>query len=151
MVWPISDESKRIMITALAPIAVAFAAVLLWPPHVRRGLYEKRPLPLWVVRVAEVDPPKGVKPLEWILLTNRPVATLEDAWERVAWYACRWVIEEYHKAQKTGCAIEELQFTSSAALMPMIALLSVVAVTLLNCASSDFKSHSTTWALATLA
>lgn len=115
-----------------AVVAVAFAAVLLWPPHVRRGHYEKRPLPLWVVRVAEVNPPKGVKPLEWILLTNCPVETLEDAWERVDWYECRWVIEEYHKAQKTGCAIEDLQFTSSAALTPMIALLSVVAVTLLN-------------------
>jgi hypothetical protein len=115
-----------------AVVAVAFAAVLLWPPHVRRGLYEKRPLPLWVVRVAEVNPPKGVKPLEWILLSNRKVATLKDAWERVDWYEKRWVIEEYHKAQKTGCAIEELQFTTSAALTPMIALLSVVAVTLLN-------------------
>lgn len=115
-----------------AIVAVAFAAVLLWPPHVRRGLYEKRPRPLWVVRVAEVNPPKGVKPLEGALLTDCPVATSEDAWQRVAWYECRWVIEEYHKAQKTGCAIEELPFTSSAALAPMIALLSVVAVTLLN-------------------
>ena len=115
-----------------AVVAVAFAAVLLWPPHVRRGLYEKRPLPLWVVRVAEVNPPKGVKPLEWILLTNRKLATQADAWERVDWYEKRWVIEEYHKAQKTGCAIEELQFTTAAALTPMIALLSVVAVTLLN-------------------
>jgi Transposase DNA-binding len=115
-----------------ATVAVAFAPVLLWPPHVRRGQYEKRPLPLWVVRVAEVDPPAGVKPLEWILLTNSPVATLEDAWERVAWYECRWVIEEFHKAQKTGCAIEDLQFTTSQALEPTIALLSVVAVTLLN-------------------
>lgn len=115
-----------------AIVAAAFAPVLLSPPHVRRGIYEKRPLPLWVVRVAEINPPKGVKPLEWILLTNRPVGTLEDAWERAAWYECRWVIEEYHKAQKTGCAIEDLQFTTSAALTPMIALLSVVAVTLLN-------------------
>ena len=115
-----------------AIVAVAFAAVLLEPPHVRRGIDEKRPVPLWVVRVAEVDPPRGVQPLEWLLLTNRQVATLEDAWERGDWYECRWVIEEYHKAQKTGCAIEDLQFTSSAALTPMIALLSVVAVTLLN-------------------
>jgi hypothetical protein len=115
-----------------AVVAVAFAPVLLWPPHVRRGLYEKRPLPLWVVRVAEVNPPRGVKPLEWILLTNRPVQTMEDAWERASWYECRWVIEEFHKAQKTGCSIEDMQFTTSAALTPMIALLSVVAVTLLN-------------------
>jgi hypothetical protein len=115
-----------------AKLSVAFAAVLLWPPHVRRGDYVKRPLRVWVVRVYEVNPPKGVKPLEWFLLTNRKVATVEDAWERASWYECRWVIEEYHKAQKTGCAIEDMQFTSSQALEPMIALLSVVAVTLLN-------------------
>lgn len=115
-----------------ATLAVSFAAVLVCPPHVRRGHYVKRPLPLWVVRVYEVDAPKGVKPLEWILLTNRKVATTEDAWERSSWYECRWVIEEYHKAQKTGCGIEDLQFTTAQALEPMIALLSVVAVKLLN-------------------
>jgi hypothetical protein len=115
-----------------ATLAVAFAAVLLCPPHVRRGHYVNRPLPLWVVRVCEVDPPKGVKPLEWILLTNRKTAAQEDAWERTAWYQCRWVIEEYHKAQKTGCAIQDMQFTTSQALEPMVALLSVVAVSLLN-------------------
>jgi len=115
-----------------ATVAVAYAPVLLQPPHVRRGQYEKHPLALWVVRVHEVDPPAGVQPLEWFLLTNCPVATRDDAWERAAWYECRWVIEEYHKAQKTGCAIEDLQFTTSQALQPMIALLSVIAVTLLN-------------------
>ena len=70
--------------------------------------------------------------MEWILLTNVKVASIEDAWVRVSWYECRWVIEEYHKAQKTGCGIEDLQFGSSQALEPMIALLSVVAVKLLN-------------------
>ncbi len=42
------------------------------------------------------------------------------------------MIEEFHKAQKTGCRIEDPQFTSSQRLQPMIALLSVVALTLLN-------------------
>jgi hypothetical protein len=115
-----------------ALVSVSFAPILLWPPHVKRGEYEKEPLPIWVVCVRENNPPKGVKPLEWILLTNVPVTTEEEAWERVSWYECRWVLEEYHKAQKTGCSIEELQFTSAQALEPMIALLSVVAVTLLN-------------------
>jgi Transposase DNA-binding len=115
-----------------ATVAVAWAPVLLWPPHVRRGEYEKRPLPLWVARVYEVNAPKGVKPLEWIVLTDRQVSSVADAWERASWYECRWVIEEYHKGQKTGCAIQDLQFTSSQALQPMIALLSVVAVKLLN-------------------
>jgi hypothetical protein len=115
-----------------ATVGIAFAPVRVQPPHVRRGEYEKRPLDLWLVVVRELERPKGRQPLEWILLTNVPVTNAADAWERAGWYECRWVIEEYHKAQKTGCAIEELQFTSAQALQPMIALLSVVAVTLLN-------------------
>ena len=113
-------------------MAVSFAAVLVTPPHVKRGLYVKRPLRLWVVRVAEVEAPVGAEPLEWILLTDREVATQADAWERKGWYECRWIVEEYHKGQKTGCSIEALQFTSTGALEPMVALLSVVAVGLLN-------------------
>lgn len=113
-------------------VGVAWAPVLVLPPHVRRGDYEKRPLPLWLVVVRELRPAPGQEPLLWLLLTNVPVTNQAEAWQRSGWYECRWVIEEYHKAQKTGCGIEDLQFTSSQALQPMIALLSVVAVTLLN-------------------
>jgi hypothetical protein len=115
-----------------ATVAVSFAKVQVQEPRQRRGVYERRPLDLWCVRVMEIDPPQGVTPVEWILLTNQPVTTLADAWERASWYEVRWVIEEYHKAMKTGCAIQKMQFTSAQALEPMIALLSVVAVTLLN-------------------
>lgn len=115
-----------------ATVSVGYAPVLVCPPHTRRGEYEKKPLPLWVVCVREDNPPAGVKPLEWILLTDVATNSLEEAEQRIEWYECRWVLEEYHKAQKTGCAIEQLQFTSSQALEPMIGLLSVVAVTLLN-------------------
>ena len=65
-------------------------------------------------------------------MTNIPTANEPQAWERTQWYECRGVIEEFHKGQKTGCGIEDLPFTSAQALQPMIALLSVVAVTLLN-------------------
>jgi hypothetical protein len=41
-------------------------------------------------------------------------------------------IEEFHKAQKTGCGIELAQFTDCSRLEPVIALLSVVAVFLLT-------------------
>ena len=44
----------------------------------------------------------------------------------------RWIVEELHKAKKTGCRIEDMQFTTTCRLEPAIALLSVVAVTLLN-------------------
>jgi hypothetical protein len=82
--------------------------------------------------VREVDPPAGAAPLEWVLLTNVPVATAADAWERADWYACRPVIEEFHKALKTGCGVEDLQFTTRHALEVAIALLSVVATRLLR-------------------
>jgi hypothetical protein len=115
-----------------ATVAVAYAAVQVLPPHVKRGLYEERPLRAWLVHVREVNAPEGVEPLEWFLLTNLPVTKTAEAWERVDWYSCRWMVEEYHKGQKTGCAIEELQFTTSHSLQATIAILSVVAVTLLN-------------------
>jgi hypothetical protein len=114
-----------------ATIAVAWAAVLVYPPENPRGLHRDEPLRLWALRVWEPEPPAGVEAVEWFLLTNVAVATLEDAWERVEWYTTRWVIEEFHKAQKTGCAIEAAQFTQVERLEPMIALLSVVATTLL--------------------
>jgi hypothetical protein len=114
-------------------VAVSFGAVLLRVPKNQVGVYRQRPLAVWVVRVWEIDPPAEVaEPVEWFLVTNLPVTTVAAAWEKVDWYTCRWVVEEYHKCQKTGCAIEAPQFTTVAALQPMIALLSVVAVALLS-------------------
>lgn len=115
-----------------ARLGVAWAAATLIPPRQRRGEERGVPLPLWVVRVAEVEPPAGVEPLEWILLTNVPVGDAAAAWQCADWYAVRWVCEEYHKAQKTGCGIEALQFRHRDRLEPAIALLSVVALTLLE-------------------
>ena len=89
-------------------------------------------MPVWVVRVWESNPPRGAESLEWFLLTNEPIEKAEAAREVITWYECRWVIEEYHKAQKTGCDIERMQFTHESRLEPMIALHSVVALTLLN-------------------
>lgn len=115
-----------------ARLAITWAAVRVIPPKQPRGEHGQEPLPLWAVRVWEPDPPKGQEPLEWFLLTNEPVETLEGALRVIGWYECRWIVEEYHKAMKTGCDIEELQFTTEDRLQPMIALLSVVALTLLH-------------------
>jgi hypothetical protein len=97
-------------------------------------------VPVW-----EVDRPQGQERLEWILFTNEPVNSLADARRVIAWYECRWVIEEYHKALKTGCQIENLRFADESRLEPMIALLSVVALTLLNLrdASRRVDAHVT--------
>jgi hypothetical protein len=130
-------QAKKIFDRALgrerqASLAVAYAAAELQVPHVKKGEYANVPIPAWAVRVWEPNPPAGQKPLEWFLVSLEPVTSVEDAWQRCGWYECRYMVEEYHKGQKTGCDIERLQFTTQQASQPMIALLSVVAVMLLN-------------------
>ena len=115
-----------------ARLSIAAAPVSIVPPKQPRGEHGTEPIPLHVVIVREVDAPKGVDPLEWIILTDRPAETFEEANVVVRWYGRRPIVEELHKAMKTGCGIELLQFTTVAALQPAIALLSVVAVFLLS-------------------
>ena len=67
-------------------------------------------LKLNAVRVEEVDPPEGVKPILWLLLTTHEVASLEDALQIVGWYRARWTIEQVFRTMKTqGFAIEDSQ------------------------------------------
>ena len=46
-------------------------------------------------------------------------------------YATRWIIEEYHKAIKTGLGAERLQLESAERLFAAIAIMSVVALRLI--------------------
>jgi hypothetical protein len=99
-------------------------------PYVKaRG---SEPIGMQVVWVREVDPPKGVKPIEWVLYTSLRVKTFDDAWRIVEYYECRWLIEEYHKALKTGCSVERRVLRSADRLEAMVGLMSVVAVRLLQ-------------------
>jgi Transposase DNA-binding len=115
-----------------ATTRIAAGPLHLLPPRHPRGEHRREPLAVWVVHVREVDPPPGAEPLEWILLTNVAVSDYETACERVDWYCARWTIEEFHKAIKTGCNIEDLGFHKEERLQPVIALLSVVGVFLLQ-------------------
>jgi len=115
-----------------AELALAWVKLAIVPPRQPRGEHDNTPLEVWAVRVWEIDPPAGEKGIEWILLTNVAVDNEAAAWQRVDWYSARWVVEEWHKGMKTGCEIEKLQFTTRASLEPAIAVLSVVAVWLLQ-------------------
>jgi hypothetical protein len=115
-----------------AEFLVRGGPLLVCPPHAKHGDHGDDPLPLYVVQITEVQPPPGEKVIDWTLLTNEPVRTFADAWRVAGRYEGRWIVEEFHKSQKTGCQIEDMQFTTTGRLEPAIALLSVVAVTLLN-------------------
>jgi len=128
-----------------AEFAIRGGPILLLPPHAKHGHHGNDPLPLYVVYVAEVSrPPRGEDPIHWVLLTNEPIVDLDDAWRVVEWYERRWVVEEYHKAMKTGCRIEDLQFTAVERLEPAIALLSAVALTLLNLRDASRRPDAST-------
>jgi hypothetical protein len=85
-----------------------------------------------VVIVQEVNAPKGVKPICWILITSLPVETFEAAWDVITYYEYRWLIEEYHKVLKTGCSIENHALKTAERLEPLIGLISVIGVRLLQ-------------------
>jgi Transposase DNA-binding/Transposase DDE domain len=70
--------------------------------------------------------------LEWVLLSTLPVTTAEAAFEKVDWYKFRWLIEEFHKGLKTGCAIERSQLRTAERFLPLFGMASVVAVRLLQ-------------------
>jgi len=127
-----------------ANMAVAFAPVQIRPSTKKTGNYNNEPLTVWVLRVWEIDPPKGQERLEWILLTNEPVRSFVDAYRVVGWYECRWIVEEYHKGMKTGCRIESPQFTSESRLQPALAVLSIVTLTLLQLRDASRRADAKT-------
>jgi len=115
-----------------ARLCLSAAPVRLVAPHVKRGKHGNTPLCVWIVRIWEPDPPPGCEALEWFLLTNHPIHSPADMCRVKSWYEWRWVVEEYHKAMKSGCAIEKLQMRDETRLDPAIAIVSVVAMLLLQ-------------------
>jgi hypothetical protein len=79
-----------------------------------------------VVLASEVDAPKGVNPIQWRLLTNREIVTLDDAVTLVDWYRARWEIEMLFNILKTGCRVEALQLESIERLERALAVYLVV-------------------------
>ena len=84
------------------------------------------PVELFVVHAREEEPPAGIEPLEWFLLTTLPVSNPDDAARILHWYTLRWRIEEYFRVLKSGCKVEELQHHTAERLERAIAIKMVV-------------------------
>lgn len=84
-----------------------------------------------IVHVFELGPPAGEEPVEWVLLTSEPIGTNAEVQQVVAGYRVRWVIEEYFKAIKTGCAYESRQLESAHTLQALLAYTLIVAYAML--------------------
>jgi hypothetical protein len=128
-----SPQQKRIHPVRegrLAKLAFGATTVVL-----RRPSSQPKTLPqtlsVNVVRVWEVDTAKGETPVEWVLLTTEPIADAEQILQVVDWYRARWVIEEFFKAIKTGCAYDTRQFETLEGLLNVLATFLPVAWRLL--------------------
>jgi len=85
-----------------------------------------------LVEAKEVNPSPGDDPIHWVLLTSWPCTGVPEVLRVVKAYTRRWLIEEYHKALKTGTGIEDSQLETAQRIEALLAILAVVAVRLLN-------------------
>lgn len=138
------EQESRCVQLHVSAVAVTVLAPKNWSskPH-RKGQDKPRPIRCWAVRVWEQFPPQGVEPIEWMVLTSKEVADGEDALEVAGWYSRRWLVEEYHKCLKSGCKVEERQLQEGDRLEALTAILSVVAVRLLQMKEQARQSPDT--------
>jgi len=110
-----------------ACLSIPYAPVSLRPPKHRSKEKGLQPITLWAIWAHEENPPKGVEPISWMLLTTIPVTSFKEALEKVQWYTCRWQIELFFKILKSGCRIEARQLETADRLKRCLALYAVVA------------------------
>lgn len=86
-----------------------------------RGLAKS--VELRLVEVIERNPPPGVEPVHWRLLTTHAVNDVAAAWQIVDWYRLRWTIEQLFRLMKTqGLRLEDSQLASAEGLIKLAAI-----------------------------
>jgi hypothetical protein len=117
----------------IARLSISTVPVVLQSPKRPGAAPGKFPgLHCTAVRVWEDAAPAGTDPLEWILLVDREIQDFQQALECTLQYTARWLIEEFHKVLKMGLGAERLQLEEASRLYAAIAIMSVVAVRLLD-------------------
>lgn len=113
----------------MAHLQIRATTIEILPP---KHLPQSEPVQLNVIQVLEEKPPAGEKPISWVIATALPIRTKAD----IAWvvdiYRARWQVEEFHKALKTGCALEKRQLESFDAITSLLALCYPIANELLH-------------------
>jgi hypothetical protein len=67
--------------------------------------------------------------LDWMLLTNHPIDTLDDIKQVVRGYEQRWRIEDFHRAWKSGvCNVEDSQLRAREHVIKWATVLAAVAI-----------------------
>jgi hypothetical protein len=112
-----------------ATVALRFGSFRFNPPR-NNTKHNKEDLPdieMNAIYVLEQNPPDGEEPVEWMLLTNLPVRSFDEAHEKVLWYCLRWRIEMYFKVLKSGFRVEECRLGRAERLAKYLTVMSIVA------------------------
>lgn len=107
-----------------ADLAVRKLHIQLPPPEYYS---DKAPIDIWLVHALEINPPLGIKAVEWFLLTTVNVVSSADAEQCLRWYALRWRIEDWHRVLKSGCRIDKLAHETAERLRRAIGINLVIA------------------------
>lgn len=112
-----------------ATLQLKFGSFELNPPrnNVRHRKGKLPDLAMHAVHVVETNPPEGVEPIEWMLLTNLPVESLDQARQMVRWYSLRWRIEMFFKVLKSGFKVLDCRLRDAKRLERYITVASIVA------------------------
>jgi hypothetical protein len=129
------DRAQRLAHPArdgrVATVSFAACHVVLQRPRDHRSSTLPATVAVNVVFGWEAQPPPGETPVEWWLITTEPIDTIDQVLQIVEWYRTRWLIEEFFKCLKTGCAYEKRQLESLDTLLVALALLAPIAWQLL--------------------
>lgn len=109
------------------PVEVRFKEVKVLPPIGKEKNYPA-PISGFFIKAKEKlkKGAKGNPRLEWKLLTNIPVRTFAQAYEKIQWYAMRWKIETFFKILKSGCKTEQSKLRNAKNLAKFISLCAVI-------------------------
>jgi hypothetical protein len=119
---------KEAQAERLAACNIKFGKInVLSPRHYKGSKDGNLNLDIYVIHIFEKQPPKGCEGIEWMLLTNIPVLTFEEAVEKMKWYCLRWRIEVYFKVIKSGFKVEDCRLEKSERLIRYLAVVSIVA------------------------
>ena len=78
---------------------------------------------LTLIEVIENECPDNAEPVHWHLLTTHDVADAVAAWQIVAWYKQRWIIEQLFRLMKTqGLQLEDSQIETAERLIKLAAV-----------------------------
>jgi hypothetical protein len=124
----IPRDSRKGVAAREAELEIAYCEVKVKKPSTVRNKELSSQLTINLVRITELNPPGGQKPIEWILATSLPLADFPDAMKVVEYYIQRWKIERFHFILKSGMGAEKIQQRTYERIKPVLLIYSVIAL-----------------------